>query len=332
MLEAVKDVSPTATPGFRRMFSPERLTLGLFFPIEAFKGDRPTMTGQVDLARRAEAANFAALWVRDVPLRDPAFGDVGQVHDPWVYLGYLAALTHRIVLATGAIVLPLRHVLHVAKAAASVDQLSGGRLVLGVATGDRPVEFPSFGRSFEKRGEDFREAIDVLGRIWREDFPAIVSPLAVLGGVDVVPKPTASGVPLLVTGRGLQTIDWIAANSDGWVTYPRAADAQADIVSMWRQASSRAAPGVFKPFSQSLYVDLLADDGAPSTPIHLGYRLGPRALRDLLHRLEEQGVNHVALNLKYGSRPAARVLDDLERHVLPAFPPAPALAVVASSA
>src|SRR4051812_47174054 len=114
---------PTSLPGYRRVFAPDRLTLGVFFPIEAFAGDRPTMVDQIELSRHAEQSRVAALWVRDVPLRDPSFGDVGQVYDPWVWLGYIAAATRDIALATGAIVLPVRHVLHVAKAAASVDRL-----------------------------------------------------------------------------------------------------------------------------------------------------------------------------------------------------------------
>ena len=129
-----------------------RLSLGVFFPIEAFAGDTPTMRDQERVARRAEELGFAALWIRDVPLRDPTFGDIGQIYDPWVYLGWIAAQTCDIALATGSIVLPLRHPLHTAKAAASVDQLTQGRLVLGVASGDRPVEFPSFGVDFERRG------------------------------------------------------------------------------------------------------------------------------------------------------------------------------------
>ena len=114
-----------------------------------------TMANQVALARRASELGFAALWFRDVPLLDPRFGDAGQIYDPWTYLGFIAARTRDIALATGSIVLPLRHPLHVAKAAASVDVLSGGRMVLGVATGDRPIEFPAFGRPFETRGEAY---------------------------------------------------------------------------------------------------------------------------------------------------------------------------------
>ena len=106
-------------PGFSGMFQPGKLTLGVFFPIEAFEGPHPTMANQVALARRASELGFAALWFRDVPLLDPRFGDAGQIYDPWTYLGFIAARTRDIALATGSIVLPLRHPLHVAKAAAS---------------------------------------------------------------------------------------------------------------------------------------------------------------------------------------------------------------------
>ena len=87
MHEATLDRAPTSLPGYRRIFASDRLTLGLFFPIEAFAGDRPTMLDQVALAQAAEAVNIGALWVRDVPLRVPSFGDAGQIYDPWVWLG-----------------------------------------------------------------------------------------------------------------------------------------------------------------------------------------------------------------------------------------------------
>ena len=84
MLKVNRAARVSDTPGFRRMFAPGRLTVGVFFPIEAFERDEPTMREQERLARRAEELGFAALWVRDVPLRDPSFGDLGQVYDPWV--------------------------------------------------------------------------------------------------------------------------------------------------------------------------------------------------------------------------------------------------------
>lgn len=317
---------PTDNPGFAQMFAPGRLSLGLFFPIESFAGDRPSMGGQVALARRAEQAGFGALWFRDVPLRDPDFGDVGQVFDPWVYLGYIAAGTRRIALATGAIVLPIRHPVHTAKAAASVDRLSGGRLVLGVASGDRPSEFPAFGRALEARGDLFREHLHVLRRLLGESFPAVDSAYGVLRGLDLVPKPRADGIPLLVTGHSRQSLDWIAAHADGWVTYPRSLEAQQRTIAGWRETAARVRPGEFLPFAQSLYLDLADDPGLPPQPLHLGYRVGRRPLVELLAALRDAGANHVALNLKYGRRPAVAVLDELAEHVLPAFAPIAAAA------
>ena len=85
---------------FRHTFKAGHLTLGLFFPIEAFQGDMPTMLHQAELAHRAEELGFSTLWFRDVPLRDPSFGDTGQVFDPWVYLGFIAARTSTIALMT----------------------------------------------------------------------------------------------------------------------------------------------------------------------------------------------------------------------------------------
>lgn len=306
-------------PGFQRMFAAGRLTLGLFFPIEAFPRDQPAMRDQEHLAVRAQALDFAALWCRDVPLRDPSFGDVGQVYDPWVYLGWIAAITRNIALATGSIVLPLRHPLHVAKAAASVDQLSRGRLVLGVASGDRPVEFPAFGVDIERRAAVFQEDFVAIRRVLETEFPVLKTSRGVLtGAADLVPKPRGR-LPLLVTGNSGQPLSWIAAHADGWITYPRAIERQAETVARWRAEVEEAAPGRFKPFAQSLYVDLEADPHLQPTPIHLGFKSGRHFLLRFLEALRGIGVNHVILNLKYGARPAAEVLEEIGLEVLPAL-------------
>ncbi|MBD2256104.1 LLM class oxidoreductase [Pseudanabaena sp. FACHB-2040] len=305
--------------GFQRMFAPDCLTLGVTFPIEAYKGSIPSMTRQTELAQRAEKLGFAALWFRDVPLYDPSFGDVGQIYDPWVYLGFIAAQTNAIALATGSIILPLRHPLHIAKAAASVDQLSGGRLVLGIATGDRPVEFPAFGVDFETRGERFRETLAYFQQALAEEFPVIRSPLGKLEGGDLIPKPTNGAIPVLVTGHSQQSLEWIAAHADGWLYYPRHPQMQQHYVRQWQELTAEHAPGVFKPFAQSLYVDLAEDPDSPVMPIHLGYRLGRNRLIDLLQALEVMGVNHVVFNLKYGQRPASEVLEEIGQAVLPHY-------------
>ena len=318
MLTIDHSAPATQARGYARLFGHSRLTLGVLLPIEAFDGDQPTMLGQVELAQFAESAGFDALWFRDVPLRDPSFGDIGQVYDPFVYLGYIAAHTEVIALGTAAIVLPLRHPLHTAKQAASVDRLSGGRLVLGIASGDRPIEFPAFGVELAERAELFRENLAVFRRALTESFPSVASRYGNLDGVDLVPKPITCGIPVLVTGRSGQTLEWIAEHAQGWISYPRAVVAQAHTVAEWRKAQSAVRQVADLPFAQSLYIDLLPSPDAPAQPIHLGYRLGRNALVRLLGQLHACGVAHVMFNLKYGRRPADEVMQELAAEVLPA--------------
>lgn len=312
--------APQRNQGFARVFAPGRLTLGVLFAIESYAGDAPTMRDQIRLARSVEQAGFAALGVRDVPLRDPGFGDLGQIYDPWTWLGYVAGQTDAIALFTAAIVLPLRHPLHTAKAAASVDQFTGGRLVLGIASGDRAVEFPAFGIEHETRGAQFREQVEYLNSVWGQTNPQIHGSYGTLAAVDVVPKPVSKRVPLIVTGNSQQSIDWIAREADGWITYARELEIQFERIRQWRASVEVAAPGVFKPFAQPYHIDLVADPDAAPTPIHGGHRLGRGWLMRYLEGLERAGANHVLFNLKYGSRPAEVVLNEIATHVLPRFP------------
>lgn len=306
--------------GYASMFAPERLTVGVYFPIESFDGPEPAMQGQIELAQQAERLGFAALWARDVPLNDPSFGDLGQIYDPFVWLATIAAHTSTIALATGAVILPLHHPIDVAKAAASLDHLSSGRFVFGVASGDRPVEYPAYGRDANMRGELFREAFDYVEVLLTKRFPVHASTHygRLAGGGDLVPKPLSPRLPTLVTGQSQQSLDWIAQRSDGWLTYPRDVVQQAQVAARWREILERFGAG-FKPIAQSLYVDLAADPDTPPRPIHLGVRVGRRRLADLLEDLRSNGVNHVALNLKFSRRPVAEVLDEIGTEVISHF-------------
>ena len=118
--------------GYNNVFRPNRLTLGLVVPIENYpKSPVPEMQRHIERVQLAEALGFSAIWLRDVPFNVPSFGDAGQTYDPFVYLGLLAGQTERLALGVASIILPLRHPAHVAKAAASIDVLSGGRLIFG---------------------------------------------------------------------------------------------------------------------------------------------------------------------------------------------------------
>ncbi|MEL6445765.1 MAG: LLM class oxidoreductase [Bacteroidota bacterium] len=306
--------------GYGSVFQPGRLTLGLVVPIETYdRGPVPTMQRHLDRARLADDLGFAALWLRDVPFNVPSFGDAGQPFDPLVYLGALAMATERIALGVASIILPLRHPAHVARAAASADVLSGGRLLLGIASGDRPDEYPALAQPFNERGERFRDAYAYLRRM-AERMPTVDSPYGRVGaGMDLLPKPVGERLPLLVTGSSRQAPDWIAAHGDGWMLYPRHSAVQAQAVRAYRERVLATGP-FNKPVMQPLYVDLDGDPDAPPRPLHLGFRSGANALTAYLRALEDAGVNHVALNLRFNRADTEATLRRLADALLPAFP------------
>lgn len=308
------------SPGFLRMFAPGKLTLGVFFPIAAYPGDLPPLAGQAELASAADSGGFAALWTRDIPLRDPNFGDTGQLLDIWVWMTYMLSFIKKASIATGSLILPLRHPVHIAKAAASLDLLSEGRLVLGLASGDRPVEFPAFGIDIQTVGARFQEGFHYLDTLLTQSFPHIQSALGSLAGADLVPKPLYGRIPLGITGGSRQPIEWTAQYADFWITYPRDVLFQNQVVSRWREALEQVGATEEKPVAQSLYIDLTEDPSTPAAPIHLGFRLGRYRLIELLERLQKININHVAFNLKFSRRPVHEVIDELSKEVVPLFP------------
>lgn len=303
---------------FENVATKNKLTLGLVFPIESYTGSIPKMENQEQLARRAEELGFKALWFRDVPFNDPSFGDAGQLFDPWIYMTHIMNHTSTIMLATGSIILPLRHPVHTAKSIHSLQVLSKERLLLGVASGDRPSEYPAFNQKLEEKSELFRDNFFYIKAL-QQHFPSYKSKFygAVNGNIDLLPKYRPK-TPMLVTGHSGQSLDWIAEHSDGWLYYPRDFYTLQKTMTQWKDALKRVQQN-WKPFMQSLYIDLVDEKERPPSPIHLGFKAGTAYTIDHLRLLESYGVNHVILNLKYGSRPANEVIEELGASVLPHF-------------
>jgi hypothetical protein len=90
---------------------------------------------------------------------------------------------------------------------------------------------------------------------------------------------------------------------------------QAELIKNWRSHTDQ-----FKPFGQSLYVDLTEDPNHEAVPIHLGFRIGRNPLIEYLQLLKTEGVNHVIINLKYGQHPVEEVIEELGEEVVPHFP------------
>ncbi|XPF95432.1 LLM class oxidoreductase [Colwellia sp. RE-S-Sl-9] len=305
--------------GYNRIFKPNRLSIGLVIPIENYADSNvPTMEDHIERIQLAESLGFASIWLRDVPFDVPTFGDAGQIFDPFVYLGLLSGITTNITLGVSSIVLPIRHPVHVAKAAASADVFSKGRLVLGVASGDRPEEYPALNESFDDRGYRFRESFTYINQMW-QDKPQFDNHYGQLNGsMNMLPKPLSKKLPLIVTGSSQQNMSWIAENSYGWMTYPRKLEDQSHVINSWQQKVKEAGRTA-QPVMQPLYLDLADDPDFPPTPIHLGFRIGTRHLITYLTSLENIGVNHVALNLRFNQLNISATLKRIADEVLPNF-------------
>lgn len=295
-----------------------KMTLGVLLPIEAYEGAIPTMANQTKLIQQAEAVGFDTLWVRDVPLYDPNFRDVGQIYDPWVYLSHIATITSTIKLGTASMVLPLRHPIHFAKAAASIDVLFPNRLHLGVASGDRALEYPAFNKPYELRSSHFMSQMETIREFWRAEFPRYNTDFGKLAGeADILPKPNKKSIPMYVTGHaGGINIDWIAQNGDGWIYYPREFSYTKTIIKEWFDTLEKYRLPK-KPYIQALYLDLVEKPDAEPLAMDLGFRLGRNYMIDLLLSLKEAGANHAIFVPKFCSRPMNEVLDEIGKEVLP---------------
>ncbi|GAB6861978.1 LLM class oxidoreductase [Haloplanus litoreus] len=282
-----------ANAGYRRLFEPDRLSVGISFPLTGERESTPVVEDELRLASHAESVGFDGLWARDVPTYWPRFGDAGGAFDTWPLLSHVAALTDDVALGTASAVLPLRHPIHVAKSAATVDRLSDGRLVLGVASGDRDPEYPAFGVDPDERGTTVRESVDALRTLWQEEYPTLDGSWGRLDGdLDVLPKPTTDTLPLLPTGHARQSIEWIAEHGDGWLFYHLPDDTLRSYLDEWRTLADD------KPFVIAVRVALADDPTADPEHLHLGYRAGVDWFRRYFRRLEDYGLDHVIVSLQ----------------------------------
>jgi probable F420-dependent oxidoreductase len=170
--------------------------LGAIFPTTEI-GDDPAAIR--DWAQAAEALGYHHIVVYDHVLgavhagRTPPLGgpytERDAFHEPFVLFGFLAAVTQRIELCTGVLILPQRQTALVAKQAAEVDLLSRGRLRLGVGTGWNHVEYESLGTSFEDRGARFDEQVTLLRALWREPLVDFSGRFHRVDRANLLPRP-----------------------------------------------------------------------------------------------------------------------------------------------
>jgi len=180
--------------------------------------ESPDIDALVAYAERAEALGFESLWAWDHVILgvDPSF----PILDAVGTLTALAMRTRRIKLGTGVLVLPLRNPTVLAKTLGTLDVVSKGRLVLGVAAGWYAREFGAVGVPFKERGRLFERNLDILTRLWSEDRVSLRVDEFDLREAVMRPKPVQTPrPPILVGGYVDAVLKRAGTKADGWLTY-----------------------------------------------------------------------------------------------------------------
>ncbi len=167
----------------------------------------------------AEELGYADVWLSD-QLVVPSGADYPPspyIYEPLTAMAWVAASTRRVRIGTTVLVLPMRNPLHVAKALASIDQMSGGRIILGAAAGWLEEEFDAIGVPFKERGARTDEAIEILRRAWTDDHITADYPVhhAHLRSVRALPQPVGH-LPIWIGGHADVALRRAIRVGDGW--------------------------------------------------------------------------------------------------------------------
>jgi probable F420-dependent oxidoreductase len=172
------------------------------------------------LAVRAEELGFDSVWVSEHVFNvSYVYDRIGgnPYYEPLTILSYVAAMTKRVALGTSVLVLPYHNPIRLAKVAATLDVISGGRLVLGVGVGVIPQELEAMGSAFAERGAITDEAIAVMKTLWTEDDPHFEGRYHRFSGMKFSPKPSQQPhIPLLIGGVSRAALRRAARVGDGW--------------------------------------------------------------------------------------------------------------------
>jgi probable F420-dependent oxidoreductase len=162
-------------------------------------------------------------------------------HEPFVLFGYLAGITQRIELVTGIIILPQRQTALVAKQAAEVDVLSGGRLRLGIGIGWNDVEYAALNEDFHNRGKRSEEQVEVLRELWTKPVVTYEGRWHHIDAAGIKPLPVQRPIPIYFGGgRTDAVLRRIAKLGDGWLPQARPDDNGRALVEKFRNFVAEA--------------------------------------------------------------------------------------------
>lgn len=286
------------------------MRIGVIFPTTEAGTDPHAIA---DYARGVEAAGYHHILTFDhVLLTDPAhlahipnipYTHENQFHEVFTLLAFIAAVTQRVELVPGVLVVAQRETALVAKQAAQLDILSGGRLRLGVGTGWNPTEYEAMGQQFRHRGRRQEEQIQLMRELWTQPLVDFAGAYHTVQRSGINPLPVQQPIPIWFGGKSERTMARMARLGDGWIIPGRSAvrrvpalrQAVAELHDMIRQAGrSPAAFGLegWIPLPKNMDPGQLAHElaawrelGATHISVHT-MKEGFDGLYDHLHALE----------------------------------------------
>lgn len=180
-------------------------------------GVSPSREAILGIAQEAESLGYDSVWVSDhllVPRANPRFGRLFEV---LTTLAYIGGATQHIALGTSIIVVPYRNAITIAKQAATIDVLTGGRMIIGVGAGWIEGEFENLGVAYESRGARLNESLAVMQALWTEDDPHFDGDFYQFSDVIFEPKPAqVGGIPIWVGGHSTYALQRAARYGAAW--------------------------------------------------------------------------------------------------------------------
>jgi probable F420-dependent oxidoreductase len=270
----------------------------------------------VGLAERAEALGFDSVWTHDHVFNVAhVFERIGgrPYYEPLTLLSYVAARTRRVRLGTSVLVLPYHNPVRLAKTAATLDVLSGGRLILGVGVGAVESEMEAMGTPFKERGAFTDEAIAVMRTLWTEEDPRFMGKYSRFAGMKFSPKPIQKPIPLVIGGVSRAAIRRAARLGDGWHPLGLSPDAlRQGLVALREELRACGRDPAQVPVSIAMSI-------MGSTPRRHGLGTQPAEIRRNAKAYADAGVETLIVSANTSDpREAQAVMEMVARDVLPA--------------
>ena len=257
----------------------------------------------VTVARQAEALGFDSVWVTDhivIPHSAiPRFGET--FFELFATLAYVAGKPRRVRLGTSVIILPYRNPLFMAKALATIDVLSGGRLIVGAAVGWLVEEFEALGIPFKERGARSNEALKIMKLLWTEAEPRFEGRFFKFAGIKAEPKPLQKPhPPIWIGGSSAAALTRAAEFAEAWhPTHRPIEEIAAGVTQLKEMAKARGRdPNTLQVIARAPLRVVAGDEAQEPRPLLVGT---PEQIVESIGKYREAGVTGFMFDTFYGN-------------------------------